>query len=213
MLMFVRVKKPAIIPSKVYPDHSHLTLQQRVIILQCESRKELIPIGIGYSDKLISMMRCFEGMFNELIRVDSDNKARLLDRLGNLGWRYYNRAGLKANSANEFTWSLQLVNWNQDSTQWTLLKFQQEITDECKRWKDVTNMCVIAFAMVLKSRHVSAELTVASEKKNKYQVRRDALFACDIVGKKQDRFINDSIDRLYKNANKLSGNHKLGLVE
>jgi len=208
MLKFVRIKEPAIILSKVYPGHSHLTLQQRVSILQRESRKELIPIGVGYSDKLISMMRCFEGMFNELIRVDSSNKMRLLDRLGNLGSRYYNRAGLKDNSANEFTWSLKLVNWNQDSTQWTLLKFQQEITDECKKWKDVTNMCVIAFAMVLKSRNVNADLTIDSEKRNKYQIRRDALYACNIVGKKQDRFINDSIARLYKNANNLSNEHK-----
>ena len=62
--------------------------------------------------------------------------------------------------------------------------------------------------MVLKSRHVSAELTVASEKKNKYQVRRDALFACDIMGRMQDRFINDSIARLYKNADNLSSEHR-----
>ena len=112
---------------------------------------------------------------------------------GNFGSRYYNRAGLKDNTANEFTWSLQLVNWNQDNTLWTLLGLQQKITNECKKWKDVTNMCVIAFAMVLKSRHVSAELTIASEKKNKYQVRRDALF---------------SIARLYKNSDNLSSEHR-----
>ena len=153
-------------------------------------------------------MLCFVGIFNELLRVDSDNKARLLDRLGNLGSRYYNRAGLKDNTANEITWRIQSVNWNQDNNLWTLLEFQQKIDNETKRWIDVTNMCVIAFAMVLKSRNVSAELTVASEKKNKYQVRRDALFACDIMGKMQDRFINDSVARLDKNADNLSDNHR-----
>ena len=203
LLMFRRVMKPAIVQSEVYPGHNHLSLQQKWKILREESYTELFGIGNVYSKKLNSMRICFQCIFDVLTQ---DNKQKLLKRMGSLGKDQYNRAELQSNqSINDkaINWnppSNNLLQWKQSSTQVTMIRFQQKIIDESTRWVDVSNMCCIAFALLLKSNGVSIDLPKEEEKKNRYAIRRKLLKDCNIVGNAQNRFTNGSIKRLYTNA-------------
>ena len=213
LILFQRVATPVNPGRFFYPDHPYLTLTNRISILEVQSRGELFVIGKRKWELRNDWRGIASNIWTYLLYQSS-----IVEDGGGQYDDYFKKLVGKLGRVQQWTaWCGENINWESDSSpinweasyitrSWTMLQLQQHVMDESQRFLDVINMCCLLFAEVLKVNGVS-RADDKHEKKNNHQKRRACLNKCKIRNDYQKYFLNDTIDRLLKNAKRIREYH------